>query len=184
MVGQPVELLASRQPSADEMDAYERVLGDAMAGDATLFAREDYVEEAWRIVDPVLKAGTPVHEYEPGPGDRPRSISASRRPAAGTNPVVTSMIQDAYEARWTWIIDDRSRRLRLEGGAARRTPCGGHEVVDFGAPDLSRTTTIRTSSSRWPGRWRREGGPRRGDLRQRRRRLGLCQQGARASAPR
>ena len=53
-------------PSADEMDAYERVLGDAMAGDATLFAREDYVEEAWRIVDPVLAAGTPVYPYEPG----------------------------------------------------------------------------------------------------------------------
>ena len=48
------------------MDAYERVLGDAMAGDATLFAREDYVEEAWRIVDPVLKANTPVYDYEPG----------------------------------------------------------------------------------------------------------------------
>ena len=59
MIGQPSELLASHQPGAGEMDAYERVLGDAMAGDATLFAREDYVEEAWRIVDPVLKAGTP-----------------------------------------------------------------------------------------------------------------------------
>jgi glucose-6-phosphate 1-dehydrogenase len=60
MIGRSVELLASRQPGAGEMDAYERVLGDAMEGDATLFAREDYVEEAWRIVDPVLKAGTPV----------------------------------------------------------------------------------------------------------------------------
>ena len=59
------ELLASRHPCAKEMDAYERVLGDAMAGDATLFAREDYVEEAWRIVDPVLKTGTSVYEYEP-----------------------------------------------------------------------------------------------------------------------
>jgi len=59
------ELLATRYSCAKEMDAYERVLGDAMAGDATLFAREDYVEEAWRIVDPVLKAGTPVYEYEP-----------------------------------------------------------------------------------------------------------------------
>jgi len=62
---QSVELLASHHPGADEMDAYERVLGDAMAGDASLFAREDYVEEAWRIVDPVLKAGTPVYDYEP-----------------------------------------------------------------------------------------------------------------------
>jgi glucose-6-phosphate 1-dehydrogenase len=66
MIGQPVELLASHHPGAEEIDAYERVLGDAMAGDATLFAREDYVEEAWRIVDPVVKAGTPVYEYEPG----------------------------------------------------------------------------------------------------------------------
>jgi glucose-6-phosphate 1-dehydrogenase len=60
------EMLGSRLPRADEMDAYERVLGDAMQGDATLFAREDYVEEAWRIVDPVLKNGSPVYEYEPG----------------------------------------------------------------------------------------------------------------------
>jgi glucose-6-phosphate 1-dehydrogenase len=53
MLGQAAEMVASRHPRADEMDAYERVLGDAMAGDATLFAREDYVEEAWRIVDPI-----------------------------------------------------------------------------------------------------------------------------------
>ena len=66
MIGEQTELVASHYPGAEEMDAYERVLGDAMAGDATLFAREDYVEEAWRIVDPVLKAGTPVYEYEPG----------------------------------------------------------------------------------------------------------------------
>ncbi len=62
----PTEMTAIRHPDALEMDAYERVLGDAMLGDATLFAREDYVEEAWRIVDPILKATTPVHEYEPG----------------------------------------------------------------------------------------------------------------------
>ncbi len=64
-LNQPVEIAWGRCPHAGEMDAYERVLGDAMAGDATLFAREDYVEEAWRIVDPVLKAGTPVFEYNP-----------------------------------------------------------------------------------------------------------------------
>jgi glucose-6-phosphate 1-dehydrogenase len=60
-----VELVASRHPRPEEMEAYERVLSDAMAGDATLFARQDYVEEAWRIVDPVLNAPTPVHVYEP-----------------------------------------------------------------------------------------------------------------------
>ncbi|MEI6391911.1 MAG: glucose-6-phosphate dehydrogenase [Verrucomicrobiota bacterium] len=62
----PVEVLGSHFAHAEEMDAYERVLGDAMTGDATLFARQDYVEEAWRIVDPALKASTPVFEYEPG----------------------------------------------------------------------------------------------------------------------
>ena len=66
MVGQSVELLASSAPGAGETDAYERLLVEAMAGDRSLFAREDYVEEAWRIVDPVLRAGTPVFPYRPG----------------------------------------------------------------------------------------------------------------------
>ncbi len=90
MVGQQVELLASRHPGADEMDAYERVLGDAMEGDATLFARQDYVEEAWRIVDPVLKAGTPVYEYEPNTWG-PREVEQKVAPPGGwQNPTVTS----------------------------------------------------------------------------------------------
>ena len=58
------EMVASHSPRADEMDAYERVLGAAMSGDTSIFAREDYVEEAWRIVDPVLKQGTPIYPYE------------------------------------------------------------------------------------------------------------------------
>jgi glucose-6-phosphate 1-dehydrogenase len=72
LVAETVEMVASRLPLAGGIDAYERVLGGAMAGDATMFAREDYVEEAWRIVDPVLKTVTPIHEYEPntwGPGE-------------------------------------------------------------------------------------------------------------------
>ena len=63
--GHPVELLACREQTADEPSAYERVLRDAMKGDATLFARKDYAEEAWRIVDAALKADSPVHEYVP-----------------------------------------------------------------------------------------------------------------------
>jgi glucose-6-phosphate 1-dehydrogenase len=64
IAAQTAEMLACNSPHAGEADAYERVLGAAMEGDSTLFAREDYVEEAWRIVDPVLTAGTAVYEYE------------------------------------------------------------------------------------------------------------------------
>ncbi len=83
------ELLVSRHPCAKEMEAYERVLGDAMAGDATLFAREDYVEEAWRIVDPALKAGTPVHQYEPKTWG-PAEVESVTPPGGWADPVVTA----------------------------------------------------------------------------------------------
>ena len=89
-VSQCTEMVASRQPRAEEMDAYQRLLSDAMEGDATLFAREDYVEEAWRIVDPVLKAGTPVFEYEPntwGPSEVNQKVCP---PEGWRDPVVTA----------------------------------------------------------------------------------------------
>ena len=66
MVGQPTELSLLHRPECDEMSAYERLLGDAMAGDATLFARQDAVEAAWAIVDPVLGSVTPADQYAPG----------------------------------------------------------------------------------------------------------------------
>jgi glucose-6-phosphate 1-dehydrogenase len=82
------EMVGVRLPRAEDMDAYERVLGDAMHGDATLFAREDYVEEAWRIVDPVLKHGTPVYEYEPGTWG-PKEVASRVSPPGGwLDPVV------------------------------------------------------------------------------------------------
>jgi glucose-6-phosphate 1-dehydrogenase len=62
---QIVELVASRHPRPEHMEPYELVLTDALAGDEIIFARQDYVEEAWRIVDPVLRASTPVFSYEP-----------------------------------------------------------------------------------------------------------------------
>ncbi|HTY87679.1 MAG TPA: glucose-6-phosphate dehydrogenase [Candidatus Acidoferrum sp.] len=86
--GEIAEICGVAHPPAAEMDAYERVLSDAMAGDATLFAREDYVEEAWRIVDPALKAGTPVYEYEPGTWG-PAQVGQHVTPRGGwQNPVV------------------------------------------------------------------------------------------------
>jgi glucose-6-phosphate 1-dehydrogenase len=65
MAGCPVELLASRCTGVNRMDPYERLLSDAMKGDATLFSRQDSIEQAWRIVEPVLGGKTPLHEYEP-----------------------------------------------------------------------------------------------------------------------
>jgi glucose-6-phosphate 1-dehydrogenase len=65
MVGRPVELAVGGWVR-NAMGPYERLLGDAMRGDATLFAREDWVEAAWRVVDPVLGVTTPLYEYEPG----------------------------------------------------------------------------------------------------------------------
>src|SRR5204862_3169070 len=77
MVGRSTELMVTEDTRADAMDAYERLLHDAMKGDATLFAREDSVEQAWRIVDPVLGTAAPVIEYEPntwGPTESQRTV--------------------------------------------------------------------------------------------------------------
>lgn len=89
MAGTETELLACHHSGKDEMDAYERLLGDAMKGDATLFAREDYVEEAWRIVDPVLTGGTPVFEYEPNTWG-PREVDRQVSPVGGWHDPVSS----------------------------------------------------------------------------------------------
>jgi glucose-6-phosphate 1-dehydrogenase len=69
MTGQPVELSVVDQAQQGEdgrMGDYERLLGDAMMGDATLFARQDVVEAAWAIVDPVIHGPSPMYDYEPG----------------------------------------------------------------------------------------------------------------------
>lgn len=66
LVGDLTELGVVDHPHGDEMSAYERLLGDAMAGDGMLFASQDGVEAAWAVVQPILGTVTPVHEYEPG----------------------------------------------------------------------------------------------------------------------
>jgi glucose-6-phosphate 1-dehydrogenase len=62
----PVELSFVKKPQHDDVGAYERLLTDAMKGDAMLFVREDAVEAAWKVVDPILGNATPVLEYAPG----------------------------------------------------------------------------------------------------------------------
>ena len=76
MTGAPTELSVVEQGAQGEkgrMDAYERLLGDAMAGDATLFARQDVVEAAWAIVDPVIHGPSEMHPYEPGTWGPPQA---------------------------------------------------------------------------------------------------------------
>ena len=74
MAGREVELFVAQQ-GADEMEPYERLIGDALSGDATLFAREDEVEAAWAAVDPVLNEVTPVYQYEPGSWGPPEAFN-------------------------------------------------------------------------------------------------------------
>jgi glucose-6-phosphate 1-dehydrogenase len=87
-VAESAEIVGNRHLDVQDMDAYERVLTDAMSADTTLFAREDYVEEAWRIVDLALKASTPVFEYEPKTWG-PKEVAQVTPPGGWHNPVVT-----------------------------------------------------------------------------------------------
>ena len=139
--GEPVELVALDHGSANEMDAYERVLGDAMAGDPTLFAREDYVEEAWRIVDPVLQAGTPVYEYEPGSWGLTQ-VDERIVPADGChNPVMRAPATAGTEVHGG--VGGRVRPSHAAGGAQRhafparaRLADQRYLAVPLRAPDL------------------------------------------------
>ena len=73
MGGLPVELSVVEHPLEGRLGDYERLLGDAIAGDSTLFARQDVVEAAWAIVDPLIKNPGPVFEYEPGSWGPPQA---------------------------------------------------------------------------------------------------------------
>ena len=81
MIGEEIELIAHHH-DAEEMMPYERLLGDAIRGDLSLFAREDSVESAWRIIDPILGDANPPLEYESntwGPSEADRLITNGGR---------------------------------------------------------------------------------------------------------
>jgi glucose-6-phosphate 1-dehydrogenase len=82
---QPVELELTRHPTADDMEPYERLLGSAARGEAILFAREDEVEAAWRVVDPILGTATPCHQYEPHTWGPPEAAAVA--PPGGWHPL-------------------------------------------------------------------------------------------------
>jgi glucose-6-phosphate 1-dehydrogenase len=86
MVGEDIELLAHHYP-ANEIMPYERLLGDALRGDPSLFAREDSVDIAWRIVDGILSTETPLAEYEPGTWGPPEADRIIADGSGWHNPV-------------------------------------------------------------------------------------------------
>jgi glucose-6-phosphate 1-dehydrogenase len=80
------EIVCACDPSAKEVSPYEIILSDALDGNQTLFAREDYVEEAWRIVDPLIKGPTPVEPYDPGTWGPPSTDQKVSPPGGWHNP--------------------------------------------------------------------------------------------------
>jgi len=90
MAGEATEMLAHHHTQPTEIEPYELLLGDAIAGDSTLFARQDYVEEAWRIVDSILKINTPIYEYDQGTWGPKEAATQVAPPGGWENPVVSS----------------------------------------------------------------------------------------------
>jgi glucose-6-phosphate 1-dehydrogenase len=87
MAGEQIELYAC-DTIKDEMEPYERLIGDAMRGDSSLFTRADASELAWTIVDPVLEAEPKLHEYEPGTWGPEKAVARIAPPHGWADPVV------------------------------------------------------------------------------------------------
>jgi glucose-6-phosphate 1-dehydrogenase len=86
-IGDPAELQVVNHPRENERGAYERLLGDAMAGDGTLFAGQEGVEAAWAVVQPILGKMTPVHIYEPGTWGPPEAEKLMAKFSGCSQPV-------------------------------------------------------------------------------------------------
>ena len=87
-ISDPTELRVVHRPSADEMTPYERLLGDAMDGDAMLFAREDGVEAAWTVVQGILGDVEPALEYAPGSWGPGEAVTLAADIGGWRNPAV------------------------------------------------------------------------------------------------
>jgi len=92
MWGEGVELIV-RSHHTDSMPPYERLLGDAMRGDATLFVREDAVEAAWKVVEPILGTVSPVYQYAPNTWGPPETDRIIERDGGWHNPVLNEPVQ-------------------------------------------------------------------------------------------
>jgi hypothetical protein len=149
LVSKSTHLSVVEEPTADEVDAYERLLGDAMHGDGMLFVREDAVEAAWAIVDPILANEAALHPYEPGlwgpreaerltldvggwhnPEGNNESTAQIRKPRK-TNGFNSSSNNDSYDGL------QRVRPAKISRSAGRRPP------FRSGSRSRSRSTSPR-----------------------------------------
>jgi glucose-6-phosphate 1-dehydrogenase len=85
--GESVELTVSEHANPNGMGPYEELLHEALLGVSARFARQDYVEEAWRIIEPVLDDSTPIEQYEPGSWGPPAADQAVAPPGGWLNPI-------------------------------------------------------------------------------------------------
>lgn len=119
MVGENVELIATHQ-HPEEMAPYDRLLADALRGDAALFAREDSVEAQWRVVDQVLNGSTPVHVYEPGTWGPQAADQLIAGDGCWLDPALHGGQAVASAATPAATREPVSVRLAAEGGTSRR----------------------------------------------------------------
>jgi glucose-6-phosphate 1-dehydrogenase len=97
------------------MRAYERLLGDAIEGDPTLFVREDEVLAAWAIVEPALRAPSAVHEYEPGTWGPPRADALIAPDGGWNNPTVDAPVPVTLRSKEIEESGESKEGAGLEG---------------------------------------------------------------------
>ena len=85
-IGHPTELIAATTPTPNDMLPYEELIEDAMIGNQRRFARQDYVEESWRLLDPILNANLPIQPYDPGSWGPPQADILHGKYGGWTNP--------------------------------------------------------------------------------------------------
>jgi len=85
-IGHPTELVAATVPTPNDTLPYEELIEDAMMGNQRRFARQDYVEESWRLLDPILNAKLPVRIYEPGSWGPPEADALHGKYGGWSNP--------------------------------------------------------------------------------------------------
>jgi Glucose-6-phosphate dehydrogenase, C-terminal domain len=125
MIGEAVDLVVRHQPG-DEMQPYERLLGDAVRGDAALFARQDGIEATWQVVEPALGNPGPLYEYEPGSWGPPQAYRLVAPGGSWHNPAPPAPSGSAKREARSGIAASRV----ATAGASRfalRASCGEEE---------------------------------------------------------